>query len=134
MESHVRPGHPLFVVLVISLFSAAGIIHGQQPTGELRLAVEDSSGERMQASGRIDGRAFQTDPQGHSDFQNLASGRHRLEVSKPGFATEVVSVEVTPGSPVSRTVTLGPAGTSSSRKWRWSRFPTKRARSLNLLL
>ena len=107
MDSHVRLVRPLLVVLVLSLSSAVGIIRGQQPTGEIHLAVEDSAGERMQASGRIDGRAFQTDPQGNFDFQNLTPGRHRLEVSKPGFASQVVSVDVTPGNPVSRTVTLG---------------------------
>lgn len=114
MDFQATPCRPLSVILVFSLCSVGGIIRGQQLAGEIRLAVEDSSGEQMQASGKIDGRAFQTDPQGHFDFQKLAPGRHRLEVSKPGFATQVVSVDVSPGSPVARTVTLGPASTSSS--------------------
>jgi outer membrane receptor protein involved in Fe transport len=102
--------------LVLSLILAATsrIISGQQATGELHLSVADSSGAAMQASGRIDDRAFQTDPRGQYDFQSLAPGRHRLEVSRPGFATQVVSVDVAPGSQVARTVTLGPASTSTS--------------------
>lgn len=114
MVSWIRFGRNLSVILVLLLCSSFGILHGQQPAGEIRLAVEDSSGEPMPASGKIDGRAFLTDPQGHFDFQNLAPGRHRLEVSKRGFATQVVSVAVTPGNPVSRTIKLAPASTSSS--------------------
>ena len=90
-----------------------GMLRAQQPTGELRLAVEDASGGGMQASGKIDDQAFQTDAQGQYDFKSLASGRHRLEVSRNGFATQVIAVEVGAGGTVNETVKLGLAGTAS---------------------
>jgi outer membrane receptor protein involved in Fe transport len=100
-----------FFLLVLG--AAAGMLRAQQPTGGLHLAVEDSSGAGMQASGTLDDQAFQTDGQGHYDFRNLASGRHRLEVSRSGFATQVLSVEVGAGGAVSETVKLELAGTAS---------------------
>ncbi|HEY6342478.1 MAG TPA: TonB-dependent receptor [Bryobacteraceae bacterium] len=102
------------MVLLLSIGVAAGLIYGQQPSGELRLAVEDPSGAPMQASGRIDARAFQTDAQGKYVFQNLASGPHRLEVSTPGFATQVISVNMPAAGPISQTVRLGLASTAAS--------------------
>ncbi len=58
---------------------------------------------------------FQTDGQGKYDFQSSSrQAAYRLEVSKPGFATQVISVEVTANGPVSRTVSLGVASTASS--------------------
>jgi len=100
--------------VLLSLWVAAGILYGQRPNGELRLTVEDSSGAVMPASGKIDDRAFVTDAQGKYDFRNLAAGRHRLEVSKPGFATQVIAVTVTADKVVDRIVKMGPASTSSS--------------------
>ena len=76
--------------------------------------MEDASGAVMQASGKIDDHAFLTDAQGHYDFRNLAPGRHRIEVSKAGFATRVISVDLAAGSSVARTVRMGPASASAS--------------------
>ncbi len=89
------------------------VLHAQSPTGEIRLTVQDSSGAAMQASGRIDDRAFHTDARGQYDLQNLAPGPHRLEISKAGFATQVISVEVGSNGPVNQAVTLELAGTAS---------------------
>ena len=102
------------VLLLLFIGATAGFIHAQQALGELRLTVQDSSGAAMQVSGKLDDRAFQTDAQGQQVFQNLAAGPHRLEVSKPGFATQVISIDVSSTEAVSRTVTLGVASTSSS--------------------
>ena len=99
--------------LVILSVAAAAMLYGQ-PAGEIRLAVQDSSGAAMQAAGTLDDRAFETDAQGQYDFQNLAAGRHRLQISKPGFATRVISVEVRQGAPVSETVKLELASTATS--------------------
>lgn len=101
----------------LALFALVGLattVNGQPSSGEIRLTVQDSSGAAVQASGTLDDRAFQTDGQGQVDFQNLSQGRHRLEVSKPGFATQVISVDVTANSPISKIVSLAPASTSSS--------------------
>lgn len=85
-----------------------------QAAGQLHVEVKDQSGGALPAAGTLDNRAFQTDAQGQYDFQNLAIGRHRLEVSKPGFATQVISIDVTANVPLSKTVTLGLASTSNS--------------------
>ena len=99
---------------LVVLAGVAGAIYGQQPFGEIRLSVEDSSGAVTQASGKLDDEAFDTDAQGHYDFRNLAPGPHRLSVTKRGFATEVRSLTVRPGAITSETVKLELASTSSS--------------------
>ncbi len=99
---------------------ASVLLAGQSQTGEIRVQVKDSSGAAMEASGKLDSVAsktdisFQTDSQGTYTFSNLPSGRYRLEVSKVGFATESILIDVQPGTPVSRTVTLALA-TQASR-------------------
>ena len=71
----------------------------------------------MQASVRLEGaagdRKFQTDAQGRYTFSNLADGRYRLEVSKDGFTTQSIPVDVRSGTPVMRTVTLELAAQAS---------------------
>ncbi len=113
MDFPLLPGRRRPVVLILFLSATTGFIHGQQPTGELRLAVEDASGAGTQAAGTLDDQAFQTDAQGQYDFKNLASGRHRLKVSRAGFATQVIAVEVGAGGTVNETVKLELASTAS---------------------
>src|SRR6202158_227998 len=99
---------------------ASVLLAGQSQTGEIRVQVKDSSGAVMEASGKLDSVAsktdiiFQTDSQGTYTFSNLPSGRYRLEVSKVGFAAQSILIDVQPGTPVSRTVTLALA-TQASR-------------------
>src|SRR5215469_3695875 len=94
------------IVLPAFIALASFALYGQQPSGEIRLSVEDSSGAAIQASGKLDDQAFETDAEGQYDFQNLAAGRHRLEVSKPGFATKVIAVTVGACGPVNEAVKL----------------------------
>jgi len=95
-------------------------LDGQSPTGEIRLEVKDPSGAAMEASGRLEGaagganRIFATDPRGSYTFESLPYGRYRLEVSKNGFATQAISINVQSQTPVSRTVTMALASASSS--------------------
>ena len=73
----------------------------------------------MQASGKIRNatarleRAFQTDSHGHYTFPGLPFGRYRLEISRSGFATQLVSIDVRSAAPVSRMVTMPLANTRS---------------------
>ena len=82
------------------LFLLPLLLRGQAQRGEIRLQVQDSAGLAMEASGKLESLAsktdlsFQTDPQGAYTFSNLASGRYRLEVSKAGFATQSVLIDV----------------------------------------
>ena len=76
------------------------LLHGQRPEGEIRLEVKDPSGAAMEASGKIESsaiggnRAFQTDAQGVFKFGSLPYGRYRVQVSKKGFATQSVSIDI----------------------------------------
>jgi outer membrane receptor protein involved in Fe transport len=84
----------------------------QTPTGEIRLEVKDPSGADMQASGELENLAnggvknFQTDTVGTYTFFGLAFGRYRLEISREGFATQSLLIDVQSGTPISRTVTM----------------------------
>ncbi len=71
----------------------------------------------MQAAVHLAGsggdRRSQTDAQGTYTFSNLSSGRYRLEVSKDGFTTQSMLIDVQSGTPVTRTVTLELAAQAS---------------------
>ncbi len=94
------------------LCASATLLSGQVQTGEIRIQVQDASGLAMEASGKLESPAsktdlsFQTDPQGTYTFSNLPSGTYRLEVSKAGFATQSILIDVQSGTPVSRTVMM----------------------------
>ena len=89
--------------MCLFLCATAALLSGQPQPGEIRIQVQDSSGLAMEASGKLESLAsktdlsFQTDPQGTYTFSNLSSGRYRLEVSKAGFATQSVLIDVQSG-------------------------------------
>ena len=109
-----------FGYLMCPFLCVTALLCGQAQPGEIRIQVQDSSGLAMEASGKLESLAsktdlsFQTDRQGAYTFPNLPSGRYRLEVSKTGFATQSVLIDVEPGTPVSRTVMMALA-TQASR-------------------
>ncbi|MGH9851467.1 MAG: TonB-dependent receptor plug domain-containing protein, partial [Blastocatellia bacterium] len=90
----------------------SGALTPQPLTGELRLEVVDPSGKALEAAGKLENLAtgvhssFQTDAQGRYTFVRLPYGRYRLEVSKAGFATQSVLIDVRSETPLSRTVTM----------------------------
>jgi outer membrane receptor protein involved in Fe transport len=93
-------------------------LHGQSPTGELRIEVDDQSGAGMKVSGKLENSAagfhrnFQTDNRGRFVLSNLPAGTYVLQVTKAGFAPQSVSVEVQAGAPVERSLTMTLAGAS----------------------
>jgi outer membrane receptor protein involved in Fe transport len=95
-----------------AVLSLALLVQAQAPTGEIRIEVKDPSGAAVEASGRLQDlagglkRTFQTDLQGMYMFANLPFGRYRLELSKSGFATQTLSIDVQSPAPIVRTVTL----------------------------
>jgi outer membrane receptor protein involved in Fe transport len=97
----------LWIIVFGSILPAA-----PQDTGEFRIEVNDPSGDPMQAEGRLQGLAtdvdmtFETDAQGRYTFEKLPYGRYRLEVSRDGFATQSVLIDVQPDTPASRTLTM----------------------------
>lgn len=87
-------------------------LRAQTPAGEVLLQVKDPSGVPMKASGTLESVApgvqlsFETDVRGTYKFANLPYGRYRLDVSKSGFATQTIFVDVESPAPVSRTITM----------------------------
>jgi len=93
-----------FAALLIPLALSA-----QAPTGSIRVEVKDPSGAGIEASGKLTGpksREFQTGANGAYTASALPYGTYRLEISKRGFETRSVDIEVASDTPVTRTVTL----------------------------
>ncbi len=87
------------------------LLQGQSATGQIHLEVKDPSGSAIEAGGRLlssgsRDRSFKTDAQGVYTFSDLPPGRYRLEISRSGFATQSVVIDVQAGTPISSTVTL----------------------------
>jgi len=80
--------------------------------------VNDPSGAALQASGRIAGagsdRTFQTDPHGAFSLSGLKFGRYRVEISRSGFETRILTIDVNSTTPVSQQITLLIQGVSTS--------------------
>jgi len=98
--------------LVIILLFVTATLWGQAPEGEIRVQVKDPSGAPMQASGKLESlaggaaRDFQTDAQGMVVVGNLPFGRYRLQISKSGFTTQSISIDVQTAAPVTRSVSM----------------------------
>ena len=107
------------IAFCLALLAAAASLQAQQPTGEIRLEVKDPSGIAMAASGRLRSlgagvnRSFRTDMQGVYTFQSLPYGRYRLQISRNGFATQSLAIDVQSPAPVSRSITLALAAQAS---------------------
>lgn len=100
----------LAVLALILCFALPG--WGQRTAGEIHIEVKDPSGAAVAATGKLENlstgenSSFETDAQGMSALTGLADGRYRLELTKVGFATQSVVVDVKSGSPLTRAVTL----------------------------
>ena len=51
-------------------------------------------------------RSFETDAQGTLTLGNLPYGRYKLQISKPGFVTQSISIDVRSITPISRTISM----------------------------
>jgi len=105
----------VFLPIVLLVGSS---LHSQGRMGEIQLLVKDPSGAIMESSGRLDTLAtgsvkcFETDSQGRVTLGTLPFGRYRLEVSRTGFATQSILIEVQSEDPISQVITLA-LGTSA---------------------
>jgi len=98
-------------VLVFSLASGLAL---QKQNGDpaLLIEVKDPSGHGMRASGHLRNLSagsdisFETDRVGACSFPDLQPGRYRIEVSKSGFATQTVSLELKSGMALTRSFTM----------------------------
>jgi outer membrane receptor protein involved in Fe transport len=87
-----------------------------QSTGDIKIDVKDSSGAAVSAKGTavsLDSgvkHAFETDAQGSYTLLGLAYGHYQVQISKEGFSTATVVVDLETGNE-SRSITLS-VGTS----------------------
>lgn len=67
----------------------------------------------MQATGRLENlaggvaRDFETDSQGAATLENLPFGRYRIQISKSGFTTQILTINVPSAAAVTRVVSMG---------------------------
>ncbi len=87
-------------------------------SGEIRLEVKDQTNAAVQVSGQLRGgkkdRRFETDAQGLVNIALLPFGHYRLELSKAGFAPQILELDVASERPVSRVIILALARSRSS--------------------
>jgi hypothetical protein len=87
-----------FSILALTIPSVS--MEWGQANGGIRLTVKDPSGAVMQASGtllNLDTRSessFETNEYGSHEFTGLPYHRYALRVSKKGFVTKTVHVDV----------------------------------------
>ena len=88
------------------------ILAAQGNQGEIHLRVTDPSGAGMVVSARVQNLAggtpstVQTDAQGSATIRGLTYGRYRLEISRDGFATQSLLIDVQSAVPLSRTIAM----------------------------
>ncbi|HVU45139.1 MAG TPA: TonB-dependent receptor [Terracidiphilus sp.] len=93
------------------LFCAIPLL-GQTNSGELRIAVVDSSGNAVKTAVHLLSEAnqyearFETDSEGHLVVQRLPYGSYRLEVDQLGFAAVAEELTIRSALPMSETIRL----------------------------
>ena len=88
-----------FALISLLLLAQMAVLQANaQIKGEIQLQVNDPRGFPLQANGHLYGpgvdRTFQTDPHGAFSFDALMFGRYRLEISRYGFASTTLTIEV----------------------------------------
>ena len=96
--------------LLFPLLSTSRPLNAQNSGADLHVEVKDPSGAPTRASGTLSGpvvrHSFRTDALGSYTFQHLAAGRYRLDVSKIGFATQSITIDLPESGTISRIVTM----------------------------
>ena len=87
------------------------LLHSQTPGGQIRIDIKDPSGAPIAAAGTLTGprgtdQTFQTDADGVYSFAGLPLGRYRLQISKRGFATQSLALDLASDAVISRTIIL----------------------------
>lgn len=90
----------------------AAVLLGETPQGEIHVRVQDPSGAAVETAGTLEklpggtARSFHTDTQGAAVLKQIPFGRYRLVISKSGFTTESITVDIHSTSAVSRVISL----------------------------
>jgi outer membrane receptor protein involved in Fe transport len=85
------------------------LLRAQPPTGAITIQVQDPSGAALQASGRVRGpveRGFRTDSRGFFRFDQLPFGRYQVDISRSGFASQSVTIDLASATTVAQTITM----------------------------
>ena len=97
---------------IASMLLLTALLPAQSPKAEIRLHVQDPSGAPMNASGILENlaggveRDFHTDAHGAVTLEDLPLGRYRIQVSKSGFTTQTIIVEVESATAITRVVSM----------------------------
>lgn len=98
--------------LLLLLLVATVVAQSPSANGVLRLVVKDATGAPLVVTGTLTTlsngveRSFQTDAQGQATLESLPVGRYRLELSKTGFASQTVLLDILSSTPLHQTVTM----------------------------
>src|SRR5262249_37539639 len=109
----VRWGDEMWGSLVAVL--VAGAQFGQSASGELRVAVRDSTGLPVSCQAMLVSEAndisqkLQTDADGHSVAKRVPFGRYRISIDQPGFSRYDALVDIDSVVPREYSITLTPA-------------------------
>src|SRR5271155_2321729 len=85
------------------------LLHAQTPSGKIQVEVKDPSGAPIEASGNLTGPAnirFRTGANGQYSARDLPYGAYKLEISKTGFTTQSLNIDVQSETQISRTIIL----------------------------
>jgi outer membrane receptor protein involved in Fe transport len=95
-----------------ALLITALALRAQPPQGEIHLQVKDPSGAPVEATGNIESlpagvaRDFHTNEQGDVILANLPLGRYRVQISKSGFTTQTMTINVQSTTAITRLVNM----------------------------
>ncbi len=95
--------------VVLALLTLSLVAIAQESIGSVLLKVTDPSGAAVRSAVLLVAGVkshFKTDALGQVSIVGLPAGAHRVEISKAGFETEVLVVEVPPASVLERSITL----------------------------
>jgi outer membrane receptor protein involved in Fe transport len=99
-------------VLPFSLLAGLPALMAQPGTGQIKVAVKDSSGAALPANGLVQSastglrRSFKTDARGEFTVVGLPFGKYQIRVSREGFATHSATVDIASQGPVTHEVEL----------------------------
>ena len=86
----------------------------------IQLEVKDSSGAPMATSGRLVNLSsgivtlFEVSAEGKKTLDAPATGRYRVELFKPGFATQIIDLDLRTGTGITKAITMA-VGTGNYR-------------------
>ena len=104
----------IFIAFTISILQS----QAQVPTGEIRLEVKDPTNAAVQASGQLRGskqdRQFEPMPRALQKSHLFPTAVIGWISPKIGFATQIIELEVTSATPVSKVITLALARSRST--------------------